>query len=225
MRGNSPPLRLWIQRKKFIYSYYTTRPSLDTGGHSDTDLFAGEFLLLCFGGFLRFVGKFQLLCLRERLQWVLLSGNPSVLGGYFNDIFRVILFPLTCPACEVRLWDAVGLGKSTRDVLNLPLTKHYKVSGLLSYLAEAWVSLGTEGCWQKRRSSFHELARRLLGQQLRVWDGQRGSSRMTEGIISHFPPAPSPQHWKVTAGSTAAFWLSGNRVLKARGSAEFLNML
>lgn len=90
-------------KKKFVYSYYTTRPSLDTGGHSDTDLFAGEFLLLCFGGFLRFVGKFQLLCLRERLQWVLLSGNPSVLGGYFNDIFRVILFPLTCPACEVRL--------------------------------------------------------------------------------------------------------------------------
>lgn len=64
-----------------------------------------------------------------------------------------------------------------------------KLSELLSYLAEAWVNLGTEWCWQKRRNSFKEAARRLLGQQLH---GQRGLSRMTEGIVSHFLPSPTP---------------------------------
>lgn len=66
-----------------------------------------------------------------------------------------------------------------------------KLSGLLSYLAEVWVNLGAEWCWQKRRNSFHEAARRLLGQQFRVWDGQRGFSRMAEGIVFHFLPSPT----------------------------------
>lgn len=51
-----------IKKKKIVYSYCITRPSQNTACHNDTDLFAGEFLLPCFEGFLRFVGEFQLLC-------------------------------------------------------------------------------------------------------------------------------------------------------------------
>lgn len=100
-----------IKQKNCIFLLYphTSKWSQNTACHSGSDLLAGEFLLLCFEGFLRFVGEFQFLCFTERSQWVLLS-NPSVLGGYFREVCWVILFPLTCPACWVRLWDAVRLG-------------------------------------------------------------------------------------------------------------------
>lgn len=54
-----------------------------------------------------------------------------------------------------------------------------ELSGLLSCLAWAWVNLGTEWCWWKRRSSFHEQGGCWVSSFVfeMVWGGLPGGLR------------------------------------------------
>lgn len=154
--------------------------------------------------------------------------NPAVLGACVKNIFWVILSPLICPACEVRLWGVVRLGWSTWDVLNLPLTKHCKV---VWAFVPPGRGLGGPGCWVMLTKKEEQLPRgreEVVGPETLCLRWSKGVFQNGWGNCLPFSSFLHTQPWKGTAatvGCAEVFCLSGSRVLKAGGSAEFLNML